>query len=115
MNTRRALIALWLFVAFIVGYFLGMRLDLAGYAHRAFVGITDQQYFASTLSIAGLERLERGDIDGAKRLLATNVSGYYRHPVRDADPRRQAQIREQIEKTSEHSPILKEMLMKPSD
>jgi len=106
---------LGLVVAFFLGYYLGMRLELAGYAHRAFRGITDQQYYATMLSIAGLERLERGDVDGAKRLLATNVSSYYRHPLRDSDPRRQAQIREQIQKTSEHSPMLKDMLTKPSE
>jgi hypothetical protein len=114
MNTRRVAIVLWLFVAFVVGYVLGIRLELAGYMHRAFRGVSDQQYYATMLSIAGLERLERGDIDGAKRLLSTNVSSYYRYPVGDTDPRRQAQIREQIEKTSEHSPLLKEMLAKPT-
>jgi hypothetical protein len=113
MNTRRIAIALWLIVAFITGYYLGMRFELAGYARRAFVGIGDQQYFAAALSVAGLERLERGDIEGAKRLLATDLAGYYRSTVRDADPRRQAQLCEQIQKTSEHSAVLKEMLAKP--
>ena len=115
MNFRRVAIGLWLFVAFTAGYVVDMRLELAGYLHRAFRGITDQQYFATTLSIAGLERLERGDIDGAKRLLATNISSYYRYPAPDVDPRRAAQLREQIQKTSEHSPMLKEMLAKPSE
>jgi len=115
MNTQRLTIVLGLVVAFFLGYFLGMRLELAGYAHRAFRGISDQQYYATMISIAGLERLERGDIDGTKRLLATNVSSYYLHPLRDADPRRQAQIREQIQKTSEHSPMLKEMVATPSE
>jgi hypothetical protein len=112
---HRLTIILGLLVSFFFGYYLGMRLELAGYAHRAFRGISDQQYYATILSIAGLERLERGDIDGTKRLLATNVSSYYRHPPGDADPRRQAQIREQIEKTKEQSPMLKEMLTKPSE
>ena len=115
MNTQRLTIVLGLVVAFFLGYFLGMRRELAGYAHRVFRGISDQQYYATMISIAGLERLERGDIDGTKRLLATNVSSYYLHPLRDADPRRQAQIREQIQKTSEHSPMLKEMVATPSE
>jgi hypothetical protein len=115
MNTQRLTIVLGLVVAFFLGYFFGMRLELAGYAHRAFRGISDQQYYATMLSIARLERLECGDIDGAKRLLATNVSSYYRHPLRDTDPRRQAQIREEIQQTSEHSPMLKQMLTKPSE
>jgi hypothetical protein len=114
MNSHRIAIVLWIVVSFVTGYYLGMRFELGGYAKRAFVGIGDQQYFAAALSVAGVELLERGDVDGAKRLLGTRLSGYYHSQIKDADPVRQAQLREQIKKTSDHSRTLKDMLTKPT-
>ena len=75
-----------------------MRCHLKGGAHRRRISLT---------------ALENGDIDGTKRLLATNVSGYYRSSIKDDPFAIEPKLRETIEKTSEHSPVLKQMLATP--
>jgi hypothetical protein len=50
------------------------------------------------ISVTALDRLENGDIDGTKRLLATNVSGYYRSSIKDDPFAIEPKLRETIEK-----------------
>jgi hypothetical protein len=104
----------YLFGAFVSGCYLGLRLTLLKEAKKAFRDIGNTQRFAAMISVTALDRLENGDIDGTKRLLATNVSGYYRSSIKDDPFAIEPKLRETIEKTSEHSPVLKQMLATPS-
>ena len=72
MNTRRLAVLLVVLLAFVSGYYLGRRLTLLKEAKKAFRDVGNTQRFATTISVAALERLENGDIDGTKYLLATN-------------------------------------------
>ncbi len=96
-------------LAFLVGSYLGMRLTLVPGAKRALDRIRDTQLLASSVSMATLDRLERGDVEGAKRLLATQVSGYYCSDMIDASGQGAA-TRKHIEALSSRSPVLKQML-----
>jgi hypothetical protein len=109
--TRFLLVVL---LAFVSGCYLALRLTLLKEAKKAFRDIGNTQRFAAMISVTALDRLENGDIDGTKRLLATNVSGYYRLSIKDDPFAIEPKLRETIEKTSEHSPVLKQMLATPS-
>ena len=113
MNKRSLTIGASILLALAVGYYFGLRLALQQGVRKALSGLEDKHYFAAVLSVATLEKLENGDVDGAKRLAATNLAGYYRSKVRDADAARSAEVRDRIEKLSGHSPILKEKLGTP--
>ena len=113
MNKRSITIVAWVVLALAIGYYFGLKLTLQQGVKRVLSGLEDKQYFAAVLSVAVLERLEKVDVDGAKRLAATNLAFYYRSKVRDVDPARTAEVRNRIEKLSEHSPILKEKLAAP--
>jgi hypothetical protein len=104
----------FIFLAFLSGYYLGLRLTLLEEAKRAFRDVGDTQRFAAMISVTTLDRLESGDVDGAKRLLATNVFGYYRSNIKDDPFAVQAKLREMIEKTGDRSPVLKQLLATPS-
>ncbi len=112
--TRRITVGLAVILAFVSGYYLGLKLVLPGTASKLFRDATDTGYFAAVISFATLDRLERGDAESAKRLLAQNISIYCRSNVPDADPSRRTKLREDAEKLSSRSPVLKEMLTKSS-
>jgi hypothetical protein len=114
ITTRRIVIGLSVFLAFLAGCYLGVNLVLPGSMKKLFRDASDTGYFAAVISLGTLDRLERGDVDGAKRLLAQNVSIYCRSDLPDADPTRRIQLRRQVEEVSTHSPALKEQLAKPS-
>jgi hypothetical protein len=113
MNSRRIAIVLSILFSAFVGYYLGLRLTLLREALR---GVGAEQRFAATAisSVTALDRLENGDVNEAKRLLATNVASYYHSNIKYDPFGVQPKLREKIEKTSEHSSVLKEMLAKPS-
>lgn len=114
ITTRRIVIGLSVILAFLAGYFLGVNLVFPGSVKKLFRDAADTGYFAAVISLGTLDRLERGDVDGAKRLLAQNVSIYCRSDLPDADPARKAKLRRQAEEVSTHSPALKEQLAKSS-
>jgi hypothetical protein len=109
MKTRYIIVALLVVLAFAIGYNLGLRVALVPGAKKAIDGLRDTQLLASSVSIATLDRLERGDAEGAKRLLATQISGYYRSDLIDVSGKGPA-TRKHIEDLSSRSPILKQML-----
>jgi hypothetical protein len=109
---RRVVIALCVIFAFLAGYCLGVNLVLPRSAKKLFHDASDTGYFAAVISLTTLERLERGDLEGAKRLLAQNISIYCRSDLPDADPSRRTRLRRQAEEISAHSPALKEQLAK---
>jgi hypothetical protein len=113
MNIRRIAVGAWILFAFVGGYHLGLRLTLLEEAKKAFVGIQDTQHLAAVISAATLKRLESGDTEGAKRLLATNLSGYHRADRKVAPSPQQITLRQEIEKMSEQSPTLRQMLAIP--
>jgi hypothetical protein len=118
MNQRRLLVVLVVLVillAFTTGYSLGFRLTMALYARSTLKRLADSDFYAATLSVSGLELLERGETDEAKRLLATDAASYVRSKTKEVPSSHEAVLLKQIEKTSEHSPILKEMLAKSSE
>jgi hypothetical protein len=112
MKTRHFTVAVAVLLTLLVGYYLGLRLTLAEGAKKAFRGLRDTQLLASSVSVTTLDRLERGDVEGAKRLLATQISGYYRSDMIDASGNG-AITRKYIEDLSSRSPVLKEMLSSP--
>jgi hypothetical protein len=114
MTTRRIVIGLSVILAFLAGYFLGVNLVFPGSVKKLFRDAADTGYFAAVISLGTLDRLERGDVDGAKRLLAQNISIYCRSDLPDADPTRRIQLRRQVEELTAHSPALREQLAKPS-
>jgi hypothetical protein len=114
MNERRLIVVLSILLAFAAGVFLGLRGTLAWTSRVALKRLADSEFYAATLSVAGLERLEKGDIDGAKRVLATDLSAYVKSKAKEVPSSHEAVLLQQIQKTSEHSPMLKEMLAKPS-
>jgi hypothetical protein len=109
MKSRHVLIALLILLGFMSGYLLGLRLTLIPGAKRAITHLRDTQFFATTISIATLERLERGDVDGAKRLLANEISGYYHSDMIDASEN-SASMRKAVEELSTRSPVLKKAM-----
>jgi len=112
--TRRIVIGLSVFLAFLAGCYLGVSLVLPGSMKKLLRDASDSGYFAAVISLSTLDRLERGDVDGAKRLLAQNVSIYCKSDMPDADATRKTKLRGQAEEVSAHSPALKEQLAKPS-
>lgn len=114
MNERRLIIVLSILLAFAAGVFLGLRGTLAWTSRVALKRLADSDFYAATLSVSGLELLERGDIEGAKRLLASDLSGYRRSKAKQVPSAHEAALLQQIEKTSEHSAILKQMLTTPT-
>jgi hypothetical protein len=114
ITTRRFAIGLSVFLAFLAGCYLGVNLVLPGTMKKLLRDTSDSGYFAAVMSLGILEVLERGDAEGAKRLLAQNISIYCRSDMPDADPIRKAKLRQQAEKVSAHSPALREQLAKSS-
>lgn len=114
ITTRRIVIGLSIFLAFLAGCYLGVNLVLTGTIKELLRNGSDTSYSAALISLGTLDQLERGNADGAKRLLAQNVSIYCRSDLPDADPARKAKLRRQAEKISAHSPALKEQLAKSS-
>jgi hypothetical protein len=114
MNQRRLLIILSILLAFATGYSVGFRWTVALTARSALKRLADSDFYAATLSVSGLEHLERGDIDGAKRLLGTDLAGYFRKKSKEVPSSHEAVLLQQIQTTSEHSTTLKDMLAQPT-
>src|SRR5215469_203925 len=93
MTTRRILIGLSVFLPFLAGCYVGVNLVLPGSVKKLFRDASDTGYSAAVISLSTLDLLERGKVDGAKRLLAQNVSIYCRSDMPDADPSRKGKLR----------------------
>ena len=114
ITTRRIVVGLSVFLAFLAGCYLGVNLVVAGTMKKLLRNSSDTGYSTAVMSLSTLELLERGETEGVKRLLAQNISMYCRSDMPDADPTRKAKLRRQAEKISAHSPALKEQLAKSS-
>src|SRR5262245_39932026 len=112
IRTRRLLIGLFFVLAFIVIAYLELNLVVLCVGKKLFRDASDTGYSTAVYSLATLDVLERGDVDGAKRLLAENIAIYCKPDLPDADPTRKAHFREQAEKLSNRSAALKERLSK---
>ena len=71
----------------------------------------DQEY-RCTLSLAVLGRLEAGDGERAKSILASEIAMFYHHPWQADTPQRR-KLLELVEDTKPKSSILSEELSKP--
>jgi hypothetical protein len=112
IRTRRLLIGLFVVLAFLVVAYVELNLVVFGVGKKFFRDASDIGYSTAVWSLGTLDLLERGDVDGVKRLLASNVAGYCKSGLPDADPTRKAHFRELAEKVSTRSPALKERLSK---
>ena len=106
------MIGLSVVLAFIAVSYLGLNLLVLGVGKKLFRDASNTGYFAALVSLTALDRLERGDVEDTKRLLADNIATYCKSDVPDADPTRKAHFREHAEKLSARSPVLKERLSK---
>ena len=84
-------------------------------ARSAVERLADSDFYAAALSVSDLELLERGDTDGAKRIFATNLAAYFRRKSKEVPSSHEAVLLQQIQRTSEHSAVLKQMLAKPTE
>jgi len=75
--------------------------------------LEERQEYTCMLSLGVLNRLETGDNDGAKSLLAREVANYYYHPWQ-ADAPQRAMVLQFIETTKPNSSVLREELSKNS-
>ncbi len=75
--------------------------------------LEDKQEYSCMLSLSVLTRLEAGDTDYAKRILAREVATYYHHPWQADAPGRQ-KVLTLIEATKPKSAVLSEQLRKTS-
>jgi hypothetical protein len=73
MNQRRLLVVLSIVLAFATGYNLGFKWTAGWMAKSALKRLADSDFYAASLSVAGLERLEKGDVDGASLVLVCCV------------------------------------------
>ena len=112
IRTRRLVIGLFVVLAFIAVAYLELNLVVLGVGKKLFRDASDTGYSTAVFSLATLDLLERGDVEGVKRLLADNIATYCKPDVPDADPARKAHFRELAEKVSARSPVLKERLFK---
>lgn len=71
--------------------------------------------YAGTLSLAALGKLEGGDTENAKVILAREVATWYRDSYRWSKPEECNQMRASIEEMSGKSEVLKKELAKTSD
>ena len=96
----------------LAGYELAARVffpKLAADARLAAHSISSEQRYAAVISLAALNKLESGQIEKAKSLLAHEVIGYSRSDF-DASLRQREQIGPLIQAAIEKSPALKEEL-----
>ena len=75
--------------------------------------LEERQELSCMLSLSVLTRLEAGDTDYAKSILAREVASYYYHPWQADAPRRQ-KVLTLIEATKPKSSVLSEELRKAS-
>jgi hypothetical protein len=73
----------------------------------------DKQEYTATISLTALTRLEAGETDRAKLILAQEIADYYHHPLGQSQPERQ-RLLTLIEAAGEKSPVLKDELRKTS-
>src|SRR4051794_25575993 len=81
--------------------FFCMRVIHAHFA-SAVEALADKQEYSCTISLGALDRLEAGEMDRAKLLLAREVASYYRHPLGQAPAQRQ-KLLDHIEKSRARS------------
>lgn len=79
----------------------------------AVAALADKQEYTCVISLAALDRLESGETDRAKFLLAREVASYYQHPLGQTTAQRQ-KLLTLIENSSAKSEILKAELSKKS-
>ena len=111
-RTRRLVIGLCVVLAFIVVAYVELNLVVFVVGKKLFRDASNTGYSMAVWSLGTLDLLERGDVEGVKRLLATNIATYCKSGLPDADPTRKAHFREQAEKLSTRSAALKECLSK---
>jgi hypothetical protein len=96
----------------LAGYELAARVffpKLARDARLAAHSISSEQRYAAVISLAALHKLESGDVEKAKSLLAHEVIGYSRASFDASLPERE-QIGPLIQAAIQKSPALKEEL-----
>ena len=80
----------------------------------ALQSLEDKQRYSCMISLAALDKLEKGDQEYAKRILAREVAGYYQHPLGSADSPHRKEIFSYIEALRAKSSALdKELSKKP--
>jgi hypothetical protein len=85
--------------------------EIRAHFGTAVEALADKQEYTCVISLAALNRLEEGQADRAKLLLAREVASYYRHPLGQTQSQRQ-KLLTLIDSTSAKSEILKEELSK---
>ena len=77
----------------------------------ALQSLQQKQEYVCTISLAALTRLEAGETDRAKLILAREVASYYHHPLGEAPAQRQ-KLLTLIDDASGKSQTLKDELTK---
>ena len=110
-------------IAATVGFVIGAALGLSG-AHlfwmrtfraaipSALQSLEDRQQYSCAISLAALDRLETGETERAKLLLAREVASYYQHPFGRADSPQRKKLLSYIETVRSKSTTLNEELSK---
>ena len=96
----------------LIGYELAGRVffpKLARDARLAAHSISSEQRYAALISLAALNKLEAGEVEKAKSLLAHEIIGYSRASFDASLPQRE-QVGPLIQAAIEKSPVLKEEL-----
>ena len=78
----------------------------------AIQSLEDRSEYSCVVSLAVLNRLEAGETDRAKLLLAREVASYYQHPFRQTDSPRRKKLLPVIESARTKSKVLNEELSK---
>jgi hypothetical protein len=97
-----------------IGYELASRVffpKLARDARLAAHSIDSEQRFATMVSLTALTKLEAGEVDKTKSILAHEIAGYS-HASFDASLPQRERLRPFIDAATEKSAILKEELTK---
>jgi uncharacterized membrane protein YccC len=97
-------------VAVVVSQALWMR-TLRTAIPTALQALQQKQEYVCTISLAALTRLEAGETDRAKFVLAREVASYYRHPL-GAPAAQREKLLALIDEAGAKSPILKDELTK---
>jgi hypothetical protein len=78
----------------------------------ALQSLEDRQQYSCVISLAALDKLETGNTDGAKLILARDVASYYRHPIGRADSPERRKLMPHIDAVRSKSSALNEELSK---
>ena len=108
---KRILLAVAVLAAFVAGYVLGFSRPRSRTAMDAFKDDVRQIQAAASLGSDVLEKLEAGDIDGAKHRVAPPIATYYEVHRHFADPSPyQQQLVRHIESIIPKSAVLREAI-----